>query len=73
MILKLLSSSNGDRLNSLIWGMLFFGVGIGILFGNILAGSKLLHDGDMAYPSMVFLFGGISLIVYYFLAGKLKK
>ena len=64
--------SKGNRLSALKWGMLFMGVGIGILFGNILANSTSLEE-QVSYFSMIFLFGGISLLIYYVLAGKIKK
>ena len=48
------------------------GVGIGILLGNILANSTSLEE-QVSYFSMVFLFGGGSLISYYLIAGKIKN
>jgi hypothetical protein len=45
-------------------GMLFVGISIGILAGAILAGIDLFDEG-VSYISMIFLFGGLSLVLYY--------
>ena len=63
---------NGNRLSSLKWGMLLIGAGIGILFGHLLATGTSMTE-EVSYFSMIFLFGGISLISYYFVAGRLKN
>jgi hypothetical protein len=49
--------------------MLFVGVAIGILLGNILEYTTPL-DEEVAYFSMIFLFGGAGLIINYFLEKK---
>ncbi|NOZ33735.1 MAG: hypothetical protein GXO80_00370 [Chlorobi bacterium] len=67
-----LFKSKRNRLTDLKWGMLFVGVGIGILSGNILATNSNLKE-PVSYFSMIFLFGGISLIIYYILAGNIKN
>ena len=67
-----LFKSKSNLLTNLKWGMLFVGVGIGILSGNILATNSNLEE-SVSYFSMIFLFGGISLITYYILTGKIKK
>lgn len=67
-----LFKTKGNRLPSLKWGMLLIGVGIGILFGNIIAHYSSMEE-EVSYFSMIFLFGGISLISYYVLAGKIQK
>ncbi|MBN1416407.1 MAG: hypothetical protein JW973_14990 [Bacteroidales bacterium] len=43
------------------FGIFFIGVGLGILAANILT-VKTLLEGEVAYFSMIFLFGGIALI-----------
>ena len=67
-----LFKTKGSRLTTLKWGMLLIGVGVGILFGNIIANSTSLLE-EVSYFSMIFLFGGGSLISYYLIAGKLEK
>lgn len=42
-------------------GMLAFGIGTGILVGSILSKYTAL-DEEVAFPSMIFLFGGLFLI-----------
>lgn len=54
---------------TLKFGMLFTGVAIGILLGNILEFSTKL-DEEVAYFSMIFLFGGIGLILNYIIEKK---
>jgi hypothetical protein len=49
---------------TLKFGMLFIGVAVGVLFGNILAVKTELHD-EVSYFSMIFMFGGISLVTNY--------
>ncbi|MBC34863.1 MAG: hypothetical protein CL663_02290 [Bacteroidetes bacterium] len=54
---------------TLKFGMLFVGIAIGILLGNILEVSTRLQE-EVAYFSMVFLFGGLGLIINYFVEKK---
>ncbi|MCP4553759.1 MAG: hypothetical protein GY834_17350 [Bacteroidetes bacterium] len=54
---------------TLKFGMLFVGVAIGLLLGNIFARNQLL-DEETAYFSMIFLFGGAGLIINYFIEKK---
>lgn len=54
---------------TLKFGMLFVGVALGILFGNILEYSTHM-DEEVAYFSMIFLFGGSGLIINYFIEKK---
>lgn len=51
---------------TLKFGMLFVGIAIGILLGNILDVATQLEE-EIAYFSMVFLFGGLALIINYFI------
>lgn len=60
-----------NPLNILKWGVLSFGVGIGVLTGiqlNVLFG----WDNDFI-SAFILIFGGISLIVYYFIIDKKMK
>ena len=42
-------------------GMLAVGIGVGILMGSILDSYTVL-DEEVAFPSMIFLFGGLFLV-----------
>lgn len=42
-------------------GMLAIGIGVGILMGSILDSYTVL-DEEVAFPSMIFLFGGLFLV-----------
>ncbi|RKD88483.1 DUF6249 domain-containing protein [Mangrovibacterium diazotrophicum] len=50
-------------------GLLFIGVALGVLFGSILEANTNLDEGA-AYVSMIFLFGGIGLVVGYIFQSK---
>ena len=45
-------------------GMLFMGVALGIIIGAILSSAGFLVEGAN-YTSMIFFFGGLSLVLYY--------
>ena len=55
---------------SLRYGLLLIGVALGIFMGSTLARSENMPE-EAAYFSMVFLFGGIALVVSYFLEKKM--
>jgi len=61
---------NGN--NAMKFGMLFIGIALGILMGNILAESTSLKE-EVSYFSMIFLFGGLSLVAYYLFIEKNKE
>ena len=52
-------------------GMLAIGIGTGILIGSLLSSYTLL-DEEVAFPSMIFLFGGLFLAANAFLEKKDK-
>ena len=54
---------------SLKYGIFCIGIAIGFLFGEILSKTTKLEEG-IAYLSMIFLFGGLALVIYYFIAKK---
>ncbi|MCB2196643.1 MAG: hypothetical protein KQH79_12345 [Bacteroidetes bacterium] len=54
---------------SLKWGIFLIGIAIGFLLGEVLAQNTRMEEG-VAYLSMIFLFGGIGLVSYYFIARK---
>ena len=45
-------------------GMLFMGIGVGIIAGAVLDSMEVMHNGP-DYVSMIFLFGGLSLVLFY--------
>jgi len=56
---------------ALKWGMLLVGIGVGIIIGRILAEFTSMGEEE-AFFSMIFLFGGLSLICYHFIAKKME-
>jgi preprotein translocase subunit YajC len=57
---------------SLKYGLLLIGVALGILVGNLLAASETFAEAqEAAYFSMIFLFGGMALLINYFIARKM--
>ena len=59
---------------ALKYGTLLIGVALGILLGKILAQTEaFMYEEEAAYFSMIFLFGGISLVVSHFLERKFKN
>jgi hypothetical protein len=59
---------------SLKYGLLLIGIALGILIGNIIAATEaFMYEKEAAYFSMIFLFGGLALVIYYFMAKKMFK
>jgi threonine dehydrogenase-like Zn-dependent dehydrogenase len=54
---------------TLKFGMLLMGVGVGIIAGSILDSMDAMEHGA-EYTSMVFLFGGLSLVLFYLIDRK---
>jgi hypothetical protein len=52
-------------------GMFFMGIGAGIIAGAILDSNDVMRDGP-GYVSMIFLFGGLSLVLFYLIDRKNK-
>ena len=50
-------------------GLLFIGVALGVLFGSLIEANSNMEEGP-AYVSMIFLFGGIGLVVGYIIQTK---
>lgn len=67
-----LSSKNASRWTALKLGMLFIGIAIGMLVGNILYTHYELSD-ILSFLSMTFLFGGLSLVFYFLIENKYRK
>lgn len=53
-------------------GLLFIGVAIGMIIGAVLVETTTLHE-EASYFSMIFLFGGIGLVISHFLEKKEMK
>lgn len=51
------------------YGLLLIGVAVGILLGNIIEATTCL-DEEVSYFSMIFLFGGLALVISYFIERK---
>ncbi|MCB0806811.1 MAG: hypothetical protein KDC05_13525 [Bacteroidales bacterium] len=57
---------------SLKYGILLIGVALGILLGKLLAATEAFRfEEEAAYFSMIFLFGGLGLVIYHFMAKKM--
>ena len=52
--------------------LLFMGIGAGIFFGDYLS-ETLDMQGEIAIPSMLFIFGGLGLVVGFFITRNLEK
>jgi hypothetical protein len=68
---KLFNSRGRLQLQTLKFGMLSVGVALGILVGNILNNNFDINRG-VAFFSMIFLFGGLSLIAHFLIDRKIK-
>ncbi len=54
---------------SLKWGIFLAGLGIGLLIGYLLEAMTGMRT-EVAYFSMIFLFGGLGLVIYYLIEKK---
>jgi hypothetical protein len=52
-------------------GIFFMGIALGIIAGAILSYNGVLYEGA-SYPSMIFFFGGLSLVIYYLIDRKAR-
>jgi hypothetical protein len=52
-------------------GMLAMGIALGIIVAAIMVQANVL-DEDALYPSMIFFFGGLSLVLFYIIDRKSK-
>lgn len=57
------------RADSLIYGLLSIGIAVGSLIGYALYESNLMEE-EIAYTSMIFLFGGLGLVTSYLILRK---
>jgi preprotein translocase subunit YajC len=58
--------------SSLKWGMVLVGIGIGILLGKLFAAYTTMGDETSMF-SMICLFGGLALVIYYFIERNTEK
>lgn len=65
-------NSEANVAPSLKYGIFCIGIAIGFLLGELLCEYTHMNEG-VAYLSMIFLFGGIGLVIYYFIARKHKR
>jgi len=67
-------SQAGNTLNRIFnvlkIGLFLIGIGLGIVAGYLISMAGM--EEGAAYPSMIFLFGGLGLIVYYLISRKSK-
>lgn len=54
------------------WGLFLVFIALGIIVANSMEVKDVL-DEEVAYPSMILLFGGVSLIISFLLRNKLDK
>ena len=64
--------TKGNILGTLKWGMIFIGIGLGIIAGKIIAFSTTMEE-EAAFFSMICLFGGVALMVFYIIANRMKE
>ncbi|MCX6246315.1 MAG: hypothetical protein NTW10_01150 [Bacteroidetes bacterium] len=64
--------SKRNETGNLKWGLLFLGIGLGILLGRIFAAYTCLGE-EASYFSLICLFGGLSLVVYHVIARRIEK
>jgi len=56
----------GFSFSALKFGIFFVGIGLGVLVANILCVTTKIEN-EVAYFSMIFLFGGIALIIAHYM------
>ncbi|MFA9392021.1 MAG: DUF6249 domain-containing protein [Prolixibacteraceae bacterium] len=66
------SKLNFSQYNLFKWGLFLVGISIGIIVANMLTIADTM-DEEVAYPAMILLFGGLSLITSYLLRNKLNR
>lgn len=67
---KIFSVPRVQKATSLRYGLLLIGVALGIFMGDMLTKNADMVQ-EAAYFSMVFLFGGIALVISFFLERKM--
>lgn len=64
------NDGNPKHYLSLKYGMLLVGVAIGVILGGVLEANTTMLE-PMAYLSMILLWGGLSLIIFYAIHKKI--
>jgi drug/metabolite transporter (DMT)-like permease len=54
------------------WGLFLLGIGLGVIIANIMVTNGIMNE-EAAYPSMIFVFGGLALISAHFMLRKTQK
>lgn len=67
-----LKKPNRNSSAALKYGLFFVGLAVGIFFGGILSNSAILNE-EVAYFSMILLFGGIGLLLFYVIDKRNEK
>jgi len=58
---------------ALKYGILLISIALGIFMGKWLAQTEMfMYEEEAAYFSMIFLFGGLGLVIYHFMAKKME-
>ncbi|MCD4679162.1 MAG: hypothetical protein K8S00_02125 [Bacteroidales bacterium] len=58
--------------SSLKYGLLLIGIAVGLLLGDVLSVTTELQQ-EVAYFSMVFIFGGLALVIFHFIDKKKRE
>lgn len=58
--------------SSLKFGLFFIGIGIGVFLGSVVAATTIIEP-EVAYFSMIFLFGGLALVIHHLIDKKPKN
>lgn len=57
---------------ALKYGILLISIALGIFMGKFLSHTEMfMYEEEAAYFSMIFLFGGLGLVVYHFMSKKM--
>lgn len=61
-----------NKMNSLRIGMFLAGIALGLLLGNVISETTRIKE-EVAFFSMTFFCGGLSLILFYFIERKMLR
>ncbi|MBU2652347.1 MAG: hypothetical protein KKA81_15570 [Bacteroidetes bacterium] len=66
--------TESNKVTTLKWGLVLIGISLGLFAGRALENSSAFqHAAEVGYFSMIFLFGGLALVISYFLERKEKN